>query len=287
MGNISKTQIAGLHKEFSAEKDYWKKLLFFDMHFNLIPYLFFPFDPALEFLNRQEKVNVLMETYKLERTISNPLKRLFFVRNKPYVFDITPQNSYPAIFNSFVINKFISEDENFNAIIKSIEKTGYFEEKTVIALLKECNEVLVHIEKYRLDKKKRNFRIQFITVFFDGYNDYLSGGPKVFRHRKKIIELYLYSQGLLFCRYHQILKLKYLKLENLNSMFCLDDLRVSDWTDQILLLKKMGLLDVMIKKLNNPVDPIIMKQFPKIVCQIIGQRPEMADKVEHYINLIK
>jgi hypothetical protein len=138
-----------------------------------------------------------------------------------------------------------------------------------------------------LQKKKiSNFRIQFMTVFYEGYNDHLDGLSKSFRRKKKFIELYLYSQGLLFAGYRQKLQSAWLHQEIQEKVTEPEEFKVLDWRDQVLMLKKMGMLDVLKDKIQHPVETVKRKKINRIICQIIGQQPYMTESITEYINLI-
>jgi hypothetical protein len=287
MDTMSGNKVIKLYDEFCMKTDYKSKLAFFDSHFNVIPFSFSSFDPNLQFLNSQSQINLLNEIYKKESSHSIPLKKEFVIKRRSYVFDATPINSCPPVFNNFVLNKLISQDKKFNARIKSIEQNGHFEQKPVSSLLKECDEVLELIQKQLFNTKRRSFRVQLITVFLSGYNDCLSGLIKVFRYRKKIIELYLYAQGVLYCKYRQTLQLRSTDPGEIKNFFeCRSDAIVG-WPQQVLLLKEMGILDLLRDKTNNSFEPTATKKLEDIVCRIIGQELTMADYIANYLKLIE
>lgn len=284
---LTSERIVVLYKKYSALKKYTDKLSFYDRHFSLIPYSFFPFDQNLEFLNLPKKIDFLIFNFKMESNAALQFKKAFVVDKKTYSFDVTPINSYPLIFNNFIINKFVTADKQFLAAVKKIKKNGNLDGKAVSVLLRESNEMLQFIREYLNNKKERSFRIQFMSVFYQGYSDQLSKKPKTFRFRKKIIELFLYSQGILYGMYCQILKEQNIPAEEqIVSLTDFGKVYLSDWRDQIILLKHLGILDIIKVKLQHPVQSLAKKQFHIVVCQIIGQKPEKSDLIGSYIDML-
>ncbi len=287
MNDIQEKKIGKLSREFYAQKGYLNRLTFFGQQFTVIPTVFPLFDHSLSFLNNAEKVIYLTELYRRESDLTASLKMEFNFGRKNYVFDVRPFNSGRASFNSFVIEKFISEDNNFNEIIRSIENSGQYNEQSVTHLLEESNEVLLELEAYLQKNKSRSFMIRFMTVFYNGYKDFLWGVPKSFQHKKKFIELYLYSQGILFAKYRQYLKSRVASRTEDEQIHSDEEFQVSDWRDQVLILKSMGIIEVLKSRVQHPVERIKRQKIYRIICQIIGQSPVMTDSIGDYISVIE
>ncbi|MFT3932920.1 MAG: hypothetical protein QM726_04830 [Chitinophagaceae bacterium] len=283
--SITESEVESLYNDFCHERDYKSRLAFFDIHFGLLPYPFPSFDIGLQFLYVQDKASQLMDIYKKESAKSVCLKKHFSFNKKNYDFDVTPFNSCPPVFNNYVLNKFISQDDRFDAIVNCIEVNGHYEEVPVTLLLQQSDNLLEFISHTLVAKRKKDVKTRMANVFLSGYNDYLSGVPRIFRYRKKLIELYLYSQGILYCKYRQCLKLRNIQHEALND-FSINGGPVLNWTEQILLLKKMGVLDLLKNKTNKSFEVIEGNSYQHIICQIIGQEPHMADSIGHYLQTI-
>ncbi len=287
MGVLTDEYVINLFKEFTAQTGYVNRLSHFEKHFHVIFELFPAFDPSLGFLNDPEQIGLLTDVYRKDRTIYAALKKEFRIEKKVYVFDVRPVNSYRPVFNNYITDGFISADNKINAMTAALEKQGHYSEKPLAILMEECDHSLKMVRDYLQKKKLRNFRIQFMTVFYEGYSDQVNGISKTFRRKKKIIELYLYSQGLLFAEYRQKLKSIWLQQEIQEKVTEIDDFKILDWRDQVLMLKNMGILDVLKDKIQHPVETVKRRKINRIICLIIGQQPYMTDSITDYINLIE
>jgi hypothetical protein len=283
---VTDEYVINLFEEFTAQPRYIDRLSHFEKYFHVISDLFPAFDPSLVFLNDPEQIGFLTDIYRKDSGIYASLKKEFRIDKRIYVFDVRPVNSYRPVFNNYIINGFISADKQINTIIGAIEKQGYYAEKPLELLMEECNQSIGTVHNYLQNKKLINFRMQFMNVFYDGYNDHINGISKAFERKKKIIELYLYSQGLLFAEYQQQLKSIWLQQEIQAKVTETDDFKILDWRDQVLMLKNMGILDVLKDKIRDPVETVKRKKIHRIICLIIGQQPYMADSITDYINLI-
>lgn len=287
MNGMTDGYVIDLFKEFTAQTRYADKLSYFERHFRVVFNLFPPFDPSLAFLNSPEQIGLLNDMYRKDGSIYSSLKKEFRIDKRIYVFDVRPVNSYRPVFNNYIIEGFVSADSKIDAITGAIERHRHYAEKSTAVLMEECDQSIRIVRSYLQKKKLINFRIQFMNVFYEGYNDQVSGMPKTFERKKKIIELYLYSQGLLFADYRQKLKSIWLQQEIQEKVTELDDFKILDWRDQVRMLKNMGILDVLKDKIQHPVETVKRKKINRIICLIIGQQPYMTDSITEYINLIE
>jgi hypothetical protein len=202
---IPESRIIELYHEFSRERSYKSRLSLFDKHFDIIPYSFPLFDHHLQFLDNPVLVNALKSIYQTESMYPVCLRKELLVNETNFVFDVRPVNSRPADFNQFILSKFISGDKRFNRIVAAISRTGHFEKQSVSFLLGESDRRLQSFQRRKPDKRTKEFSTQIARVFWAGFTDYRAGIIKTFRHKKKIIELYLYAQGVLYARYREAL----------------------------------------------------------------------------------
>jgi hypothetical protein len=286
MSLMTDDYVIKLFAAFSAQEGYLNRLSHFEKHFHVIFDLFPAFDYTLTFLNDPGQIGLLTDMYRKDSSIYAALKKEFSIDKRLFVFDVRPVNSYRPVFNKYIIDGFVSADRGFNAITGAIEKYGSYGERPVAALMDECDQSIRIVRDNLQKNKTSNFRIQFMTVFYEGYNDHLDGLSKSFRRKKKFIELYLYSQGLLFAGYRQRLQSAWLHQEIQEKVTEPDEFKVLDWRGQVLMLKKMGMLDVLKDKIQHPVETVKRKKIHRIICQIIGQQPYMTESITEYINLI-
>ncbi len=287
MDTFAENKILQLNREFSAERKYLDRLGFFEKHFRVLFNLFSPFDPSLGFLYKEQQVPILTDIYQHDKDIYISLKKKFVVGVTPIIFDVRPVNSCRLIFNCFVIEKFTKEDEQFNALTKSINKYGHIEGKSASFLLKEADQQVTHIRQLLFKKKTTDLRTQFLKVFYEGYMDQLEDKTKTFRFKKKIIELYLYSQGILFASYHRQLQSHQLVNAENDVLTKFNENIILDWRDRVLILKDMGLLEIVAGKIQHPMEKIKKQKTWQTIGKIIGQQPAMTDRIGQYIQCIE
>ena len=287
MDAIAENKILQLSREFSAKRKYLDRLGFFEKHFRVLFNLFSPFDHSLGFLYNEPQLQILTDIYRHDKDIYISLRKKIVAGKTPVVLDVRPVNSCRLIFNCFVIEKFTREDEHFNALKKAINKYGQVEGKPAGFLLGECDEQIAHIRQLLFKKKATDFRTQFLKVFYEGYTDELENKPKTFRFKKKMIELYLYSQGMLFASYRRQLQSYQLLNADNDVLMKFNENIVLDWRDRVLILKDMGLLEIAAGKIQHPVEKIKKQKTWQTVSKIIGQQPAMTERIGQYIQFIE
>ena len=91
---------------------------------------------------------------------------------------------------------------------------------------------------------------------------------------------------MLFANYQQKLLTTSLQFETPEKFIETDKIKTLDWKAQVLMLKKMGILDVLKERIQHPVKAEQRKKMDSLVCMIIGQQPEMTDRITEFINII-
>ena len=276
-------EIVGLHAEFLAIKKYKDRILFFDQHFKLMENSFPAFNPNLDILFKQEEINILVEIFENERrNVFFPEKKFHF-NGEHFVFNVVPLNSYPEILNDYIISKFLDADSHFQKIM-ALLKSAFKTDASLIEKWKTASTENISLIANKLASgNETSLRNQFMTVFYHGYLDHIQNNIKKFSRRKKVIELYLYSQGILFGRYLEAL--------NQYSLALVKQLPrepaytpVLDWTGRVLLFKELGILDLLMGKYRDAQKPDPEKKVAQVLCLILGENLQMSDKIMHYIK---
>lgn len=263
--------IENLYTEFEGLKNYKEKLKFFDKHFNLIPFTFPSFDAHLDFLLKSDSINLLTEILEKERRKSLSFIKKYYCDKIEFVFDVNPHNSNVHFFNEYVITKFTCNDEHFNDFLlysKTIFETDKSDVRFRIAEVSS----LIEIIKQKIENKKdRTFRKQLFNVFYTGFLDYTHGQLKKFPNKKKLIELYLYSAGILFGKYKETLLEQVYKSKLAVAHISSDSIGYKYPKDKVLLLNELGVTQYLRDKYKNSDEINIKNKIAELFCILTGR----------------
>ncbi len=282
---MTRENVVKLYQEFHALSGYVNKLSYFEKQFQAIFELFPVFDPSLSILSDPVGIELLTGIYKRDSVIYAGLKKDLRTEKKIYVLDVRPFNSNRLLFNQFVVEGFLKAAATLNSSPEATAQIATIEPEVGV-LLDNSHRQLTIILEYLQQKKTRNFRIQFMKVFYEGYSDRVNNLCKTFTYKKKMIELFLYAQGIFFADYRQQLKAEWMQREIQVNLADTQDFKVLDWRDQVLMLKNMGIIDVLKERIKHPVASVKRKKIDRIICRIIGQQPYMTDSITEFINRI-
>jgi hypothetical protein len=242
----SHAKLRKLHAEFLSLNSYEDKLRFFDQHFTIIPIDFPIFQTNLRSFFSDENCYRLYEILNFERN-SKPLVRDFFVDDEHYAFSIRPIQSQVLVYNKYISAKF----QKTEAASDNIS-------------LKEANEMLADLEAKTRQNRGLGFKAQFMTLFLKGVHDAAAEEQSVMVYRKKkIIELYLYTMGLLYGRFMQQLKSAPL-YDNLRDPVPFEAER------KVLLLEELGCIDAIRRKYAFLSEPEMNKKIAETLSLITG-----------------
>lgn len=117
---------------------------------------------------------------------------------------------------------------------------------------------------------RRLVNTQFTLVFSNGLTDFNSNGmPVISPKRKKIIELYLYTQGIIYGEYIQLLKKNILQIDNTADI---PPLQTLDTAKKISLLKELGIIEAIKKKYPFLSKADLDKKTAEIIYLFTGER---------------
>jgi hypothetical protein len=204
--DYSDSLIRELHEQFISLKRYRERLVFYDTHFNIIPFQFPEFSPDLDIFTDGKLIADLIGIFKQERNNPGLNKKLFTAGNLDYVFDIKPTNSNNPLYNEFILAKF----QSINPCPEQYLKAGISKFKTdpnpLEKLLVLANERINSLEcqiAYHFDK---SYLQNFMAVFYKGVLDGFSKKRTPSSKKSKYIVLYLYSYGYQYGRYLKMIR---------------------------------------------------------------------------------
>jgi hypothetical protein len=277
-------QIKFWHAEFQQIKIYKERLLFYERHFGLVEDEYPPFNVRLDFFFRQEDINVLIELFEKERRHSLPLEKVFVFDENSYHFNITPLNSYPEVFNDFVIGHFLQKDLAYRQSILELRHAAITDPQQIAGFQKLANRKISQVADLLHSNTETSFRVKFMTVFYEGYADYTQNKFKKFSKRKKILELYLYSYGILFGKYLEALN-NYSTETETEKEVREDSADNPDCEMQLSLIRELGIIDFLQTKFTDTDLPETQQRIASLLCRIMGKSREQTASILKFLEL--
>lgn len=275
MLEYAQEQIRNLYLEFSSIRRYADKLIFYDMHFDIIPFTFPPFQTDLYAFFSDKSIDALTNILHQERKSSYAWEQVFSFENESYTFCIKPWNDNHLLLKQFILNKIISggpqPEEIINKRIKYSDHRG-----KVCAEMLEISRQMIKYLKYKTEHEfERNFKMQFITVFLKGVADCQNDIDQMAINKKrKFIELYLYAQGILYGRYLNLLE-KFSQLAQ----------RHDEFPQKLQLLNELGIVDAIKRKYLSLSKIELDKKVEELLLYITGERQsDIADLIDRSLK---
>ena len=253
-----------LYQDFCELTNYQDKLTFYDQYFGIIPFDFPAFKPELDILLKANEINTLVEIFEQERKKTVELTKIIECESKSFVFNLRPANSERQLLNDYIIEHFLTNDPGFESAILDISKISDSNKYLLDKALNGANSRVQLINSNLVKNKELSFRNQFLHAFQNGFNDYQLNFIKCFSAKRKIIELYLYAQGILFAKYIEALR---------NKRFTDLPVESDDLKSRLALFKKYGVLD----HLRNQVHS--KKKLAQLVSEMIGEKITTIEKL--------
>ncbi len=280
MRDPTEEEIRLLHNEFSGLVTYRSKLVFYSRHFGLLENFFPPFQSDLDLLFKPDKVNEIVELFERERRNSFiPEKKITFSATV-YTFNVVPLNSNAEILNDYIINHFIESDNEFNVISSRIKYDSSTSAESIFIMYSRAAGNIQRIEDQILRASETSMRNQFMTVFYNGYNDYQNNTLKKFPKRKKVIELYLYSQGILHGRYINLLKETFEGVTNTTQ----ESSGLLDLRGRLMLFRQLGIVELITKRYTRLGKMEAEKKVAELMCLMLGVSPMLYEKALDYLE---
>jgi hypothetical protein len=270
--------IKDLYYEFKSIKNYKERLAFYDRHFIIQPLELPAFDASLSLLMTPEGISTLTDIFHREQVTSIKPQKTFIVDKDEITFSAVPANSNRQFFNEYILSKFITGDQGFETTLQQIVTKAKSGEKAEIELcLKKAQETIDIIKTLVNDINERTNRRQFMMVFYEGYNDYRLKSIKQFHYKKKLLELYLYSHGILYGKYIENLASYSLEFTQGSKHEHIKSGNHLSLNDKVKLIKELGIVEFLKKehsrKRHKNMDDKIMKFI-----RLITDEEEMAAK---------
>ena len=280
MRDPTEEQIRLLHIEFSGLVTYRSKLVFYNRHFGLLENFFPSFQSDLDLLFIPDKVNEIVELFERERRNSFAPEKKFDFSGTVYTFNIIPLNSNAEILNDYIINHFIESDNEFNVISSRIKYDSSTSAESIFIMYSRAAGNIQRIEDQILSASETSMRNQFMTVFYNGFNDYQNNTLKKFPKRKKVIELYLYSQGILHARYINLLKESFERITNTTQ----ENSGLLDLRGRLMLFRQLGIMDLITKRYTRLGKMESEKKVAELMCLMLGVSPMLYEKALDYLE---
>lgn len=260
--NYTQPEINELFLKFYSIDKYEDRLKFYDDHFNILPFTLPDFETNLFTFFSEDHLQQFENLLRIERKNSESLQKTFFFEKEHYSFSIKPGPAHYATFNNYIISRFLQADVQLKQKIQQ-ELALIGESKTPVnTILASVNEMLVMLKRKVSCDNRRRLNTQFALVFLKGLTDFSAHGmPVIAPKRKKIIELYLYAQGIMYGEYIQLLKKNVPRQEETSIPL-----------DKISLLKELGVIEAIRRKYPFLNKADMDKKIEEIIYLVTGER---------------
>lgn len=261
---ISTKQAIQLLPPFQALNSYAEKVQFYDQHFDLLPHQLDFFDAQLNWFHISIKTSELVSAFNLEMDRTKNLYRKTFVEGAiQAVFDVLPQTRQQRIFlNQYIMEKHLRSKEEFREVILSSAPL-------TLAVLEQkrdqANQTIRWVMQKIQEGPLQTMRMKFLNLFYKGYAEFY-GNEHLMQIRRKFIELYLYSQGVLFARYIEILSEEINRLKAITSAPKSYSLK-----EKYALLEQLGVINLIKKKCRIKNEDQRSQILTEMICALISE----------------
>lgn len=281
MQRLSKTQLIDLLKEFKA-LDYLGKVELFDKKFGLIPYKFPDYDIEASWFSNELKCASLSAAFSQEGRDRQQLQKDIKVGLTTASFDIRPLTKKQRIaFNQYCISSMLAKKEILDKHVKAEYEKAVNKRKFVEAKIDQLSTIINWVQ-YAFKKHPENaLRVKFLQIFYNGFLAYNKGNNSQIMIRRKFVELYLYSQGMLLAAHYQEIQSRLESMPRKNSLR--DSLSLPL---KIVLLHKLGI----IRSLEEPFKKRHMAGYQnslaELICLITSEDASNQDSIVKYLNAL-
>lgn len=271
MLKFSGNHLPNLQNEFNSLGSYYDKLIYFDKTFSVVPIRFPVFTPELLVLFDRDKMQELIKIRAKEHNRRTMFQRKFVFKNDEYVFSICPPECGTEVYNNYVIAQFLKGTEHPEALIRTRITSPEMPKKDHVLLLEEAHSLINTIEHSIQRPGKTTYQNAFFKDFYTGFavagNTHLLDLHAV----KKLLELYLYAQGILFYRYIVRLKSLVSSTGDTSICNCESELRCEQIRIKIELLKKTGIINFLKEKFTSASSTDVKKDVAETLCSLIDE----------------
>ena len=188
--------------------DYCSKLIFYNARFGIVPFAFPPFDSEVSWYWDRVKLSMLTNFYFLELRGSKMYEKSFVSNGEKLLFSIKPLTFVQRIqYNKFIQLIFLHQKDELENIFRNRFADAHCSPQYIKAevnrVSKSINWVTYTVRNF---KGKPQLADQFLGVYYNGIKASGEGRISLVRCRRKFVELYLYSQGILLAGYLQFLQ---------------------------------------------------------------------------------
>lgn len=279
-------ELETLLKAFKNKAGYLTRLQLFHQAFPFFEDCFPAFDTGLSFLFNIEYFSSVYQWNKTEKLLSKRLRQSIYINDSLFHFDITPRNSQRSVFNSFMIGLFEERDSQFAAIMEALQTDAAINGKSISTLYAESDLLLSKIESVTNNRNAIRLEGQILRVFYRGYADGMDNIKRTVSHKRKFIELFLYTQGQMFAQYRRLLRWK-IHCSQVDQLKGIREWTAEpNWKAQLQLLQQTGVVDMLESRFAQS-EGENRDLLDTTLCFIIGQHQRMSGIVRNYLDIIR
>ncbi len=265
------TEINELFLQFHSIHRYEERLKLYDTHFNILPFTLPEFETNLYTFFSTNHLSQFENLLRMERRSNEMLQKTFVFGIDFYTFNIKPTTAHCITFNNYIISRFLQAGTQLKQRIQGELDLIRESASPVKMMLATVNDMLAMLKSKAASDNRRCLSTQFTLVFLKGLTDYSANGmPVISPKKKKIIELYLYTQGVIYGEYIQLLKKH--ALFQVTQESDMPRLCTLDPEKKISLLKELGLIEAIRKKYPFLNKSDLDKKIEEIIFFVTGER---------------
>lgn len=262
---------------------YQDRVRFFDKRFQVVPFPFPKADVECSWFTNEMRYNQLVEFLNSENGNKNIYARAVRHRDGEAVFDVRPvSKAHRILFNQFVVAKFLAAK---NDLAQQLSHEYKHAADPLLFLESRQARMLAVVDwaKLVLLEQKFSLRHQFLRVFFNGYLAYQNVNDELVKVRRRFVELFLHSQGLLLAAH-------------LDDLACRIQMHKTDTekkpmslSQKIFLLQELGVIELLRKKIREDAESSGNDLLPELIGLICTDKPVnrhlLAKHISEWSNL--
>jgi hypothetical protein len=190
-------------------------------------------------------------------------ERHFTISKDVFAFSIRPVGERERMMlNQYILESFLQErlpfkQEVYDGINLAADPVSYLQNK-----ISELEQILNEVKEILADYKEPGMRLRFLSIFYKGFISYRTGGGKMIKVKRKFIEFFLYSQGLLFADYLNLLKME------LQQRVEPEKKETHNLESKVRLLHQLGIIRFLEKRLKGEDNASGKEQLAALLCEI-------------------
>lgn len=270
--------------EFEAFKnaDYKTKVVLFDRYFGIIPFQFPDFDIEAKWYNNTSSQLNLFSIFREDSRNLNIYEKTIPCGNEILRFDIKPAGPKDRIvLNEYLLSLFLSKRSQLEAVFEmNLEQAPNKVEFLENRLDGIAN--IVNWAKFSLENQDPfELRVKFLRIFYNGYLAFSINTDNGLNQRRRFVELFLFSQGMMLAEHYHLLQIRLSALKNPRL-----SKRSLSLPLKIVLLQRLGIIELLERGIRSSHIDAFQNRLADLICLIISEQNQNQGLIlQHLLSL--